>query len=191
MADIRLALPTIFLHEGGYVNNVKDPGGATNFGVSLKFLITAGDLDGDGWLDGDVNHDGKIDVADIKAMTKTDAGKIYDLYWWSRYRYALIDDQAVATKVFDLAINMGHIAAHKCLQRAVRAATQHTLKEDGVLGDLSFKAINLANPLKLLPALKSEAAGTYRAIRLKNGNEQAFITGWLNRAYSDAILEWS
>lgn len=187
MSEIKLALPTIFLHEGRYVNNPKDPGGATNYGVSLRFLLQTGDLDKDGWLDGDINHDGKIDIADIKAMTETDAARIYDLYWWSKYGYGKINSQTIATKVFDLAINMGEIGAHKCVQRAVRAVNGSVLVDDGILGQTSMGAINNVNPLQLLPAFKSEAAGYYRSIRLKSGNEQEFIKGWLNRAYSDMV----
>lgn len=189
MASLKLALPTIFLHEGRYVNHPSDPGGATNWGISLRFLKTTGDLDKDGWLDGDIDRDGDVDIDDIKKMSEDDAAHLYDLYFWSRYNYAEIEDQLVATKVFDLSINMGSVGSHKCVQRATRAAlTNMVLAEDGVLGKQSLKTINLANPTKLLSALKSEAAGYYRSIRLKDGNEKDFIKGWLNRAYSDAIM---
>lgn len=187
MAELKQALPTIFLHEGRYVDNIKDPGGATNFGISLRFLQKTGDLDGDGWIDGDINHDGIINIDDIKGLSPDHAAELYDVYWWSKYHYARIDDQSVATKVFDLSVNVGSHAAHICLQRAVRAASGISLLEDGELGDQSFKAINTSNPMKLLAALKSEAAGYYRLIRLKSGNEKTFIEGWLNRAYSDCV----
>jgi lysozyme family protein len=188
MSELRLALPTIFLHEGRYVNNIKDPGGATNYGISLRFLLQNGDLDKDGRLDGDIDRDGDVDIDDIKKMTLEDAAHLYDLYFWSRHGYSRVDDQAIATKVFDLAINMGSVGAHKCIQRALRAASNYKVAEDGVIGKESFKAINTSNPVKLLPSLKSEAAGYYRSIRLKGGNEKEFINGWLNRAYSDAIF---
>lgn len=188
MSTIELAMPTIFLHEGRYVNNRKDPGGATNYGVSLRFLKKVGDLDKDGWLDGDIDHDGDIDADDIKEMKENDAVKIYKLYWWDKYGYSQVDEQAIATKLISISINIDHIGAHKCLQRACRAAGGYVLLEDGILGPKTFNAINNCDPIKLLPAFKSEAAGYYRSIRLKNGNEQEFIKGWLNRAYSDMVL---
>jgi lysozyme family protein len=187
VADLKLALPTIFLHEGRYVNNSKDPGGATNYGISLRFLVDTGDLNNDGWPDGDVNHDGKIDIKDIKEMSVDDATHLYDLYFWSKYGYARIIDQEIATKVFDLSINMGAVGAHKCAQRAVRSVTAVVLADDGILGFQSLTTINSINPIQLMPALKSEAAGYYRSIRLKQNNEKEFITGWLNRAYSNMI----
>ena len=31
-------IPIILRNEGGFVNNKRDPGGATKFGISLRFL---------------------------------------------------------------------------------------------------------------------------------------------------------
>lgn len=187
MSEIRLALPTIYLHEGRrFTNDPNDPGGATNFGVSLKFLMQTGDLDKDGWLDGDLNHDGKVTVEDIRAMNESSASRLYDLYFWSKNGYSGIDDQVIATKVFDFAVNMGSVGANKCLQRAVRSANSSIiLVDDGAFGRVSLDAVNKAKPEKLLAALKSEAAGYYRAIKYKGSTN--YLTGWLNRAYSDPV----
>lgn len=183
MAQLKDALPTIFLQEGRYVDSPNDPGGATNFGISLKFLLTTGDLDKDGWLDGDINHDGRLTVEDIKLMKEADAAKIYDLYFWSKQGYGLINDQAIATKVFSLAVNMGSAGANKCLQRAIRAVNNRiAVVEDGIFGRHTAEAVNKINPLQLLPAIRSEAAGYYRSISYK-GSEN-YLKGWLNRAYS-------
>ena len=35
MSDFNDAIPTVLRHEGGFVDSPNDPGGATNFGVSL------------------------------------------------------------------------------------------------------------------------------------------------------------
>lgn len=190
-SELKLAMPTIFLHEGRRSNNVNDPGGLTDYGVSLRFLMQTGDLDKDGWQDGDINHDGVIDAKDIDAMTPEEATKIYNLYWWEKYGYGRIENQIIATKVLDFSINMGHIGAHKCIQRAVRAANSKlVLTDDGILGDKSFGAINSVNPEKLQASLKSEAAGYYRSIKFKDPTKDAkvFLKGWLNRAYSEAVL---
>ncbi len=186
MSELKLAMPTIFTHEGRYVNNPSDPGGMTNFGISLKFLLQTGDLDKDGWLDGDVNRDGKLTSEDIRAMKEPDAARLYDLYFWSKQCYGVINDQSVATKVFDFAVNMGSVGANRCLQRAVRAANSSIiLLDDGVFGAKTQEAVNMASPIKLLAALKSEAAGYYRSIKFKGS--QDFLKGWLNRAYSDMV----
>ena len=184
-----LAMPTIWLHEGRLSDNKKDPGGITNYGISLRFLLKTGDLDNDGWPDGDIDHDGDIDAEDIKKMTKEQAQKIYDLYFWSKYKYERIVPQSIATKVFDLSVNMGSVGAHKCLQRACRAAIGIKLLEDGILGQNTLNVTNNCNSDKLLAAIKSEAAGYYRSI--KYAGSQDFLSGWLNRAYSDPVLKLS
>lgn len=186
MSDFIQALPTIFKHEGRYANLVNDPGGSTQFGISLRFLLQAGDLDKDGMPDGDINKDGNINVEDVKALTQDRAADFYLTSFWNKNRYNIINDQRIATKIFDLAVNMGSYAAHKIAQRAVRAATGIKLLEDGVLGFNTFSAINKANSDLLYVALKSEAAGYYRSIKY-NGSKD-FINGWLNRAYADVIV---
>lgn len=185
MSQLELALPTIWLHEGRYSNHASDPGGRTNFGISLRFLLKTGDLDNDSWLDGDINHDGIIDAHDIRALTEEKATTLYNLYWWQPNSYEKINDQDIATKVFDLAINMGAMGSHKILQRAIRSANGVHLKEDGILGSSTLQAANDCHPPLLLAALKSEAAGYYRNIRYRGSED--YLNGWLNRAYSNSV----
>lgn len=179
MSSFELAIPIILLHEGGFVDDKHDPGGATNYGVSLRWLRAIGGLDKNGYQDADVNQSGEIDTGDIKAMKQEDAIHLYRKYWWDKYQYERINDQTIANKVFDLAINMGATAAHRCLQRAIRATTGEKLIEDGIFGLNTLTAINNAPADKLLAAYRSEAAGFYRS--LKNPR---YEKGWLARAYS-------
>jgi lysozyme family protein len=179
MSNFDTAIITVLRHEGLFVNDSDDAAGATNYGVSLRWLKSIGDLDNDGFIDGDFDHDGDVDVLDIKKIQPNDATKLYRQYWWDKLSYEKIANQLIATKVFDLAINMGRKSAHICLQRAIRAASDIKLLEDGILGPKSLAAINAANVEILLAALRSEAAGFYRSL-----NKTKYIAGWLNRAYS-------
>jgi lysozyme family protein len=179
MADFALAIKTVLQHEGKYVDNPADPGGATNYGISLRWLTSIGDADNDGVLDGDIDLDGDVDADDIAKMTVEQAEGFYKLHWWDKYGYGKIQDQSVAVKVFDLAVNMGAKQAHKCLQRAIRSAKLLKLKDDGILGQQTLDAANSTNYTHLLCALRSEAAGFYRSL-----NRPQFLEGWLNRAYS-------
>lgn len=74
---------------------------------------------------------------------------------------------------------MGHGAAHRCLQRAVRGAGLPAVKVDGVLGPATMAAVNRADPAALLASLRSEAACYYRSL-----NKPRFLAGWENRAYA-------
>jgi lysozyme family protein len=140
--------------------------------------VRVGDLDGDGFAEGDFDKDGDVDAADIRAMTEAQAAAIYKSQWWDRYRYGDIHDQAVATKVFDLSVNMGPVRAHSLLQQALRSADK-PVPVDGEMGPKTIAAVNAAEPRILLAALRSEAGGFYRKL-----DKRAFLAGWLRRAYS-------
>lgn len=171
------ALAVVLAHEGGFVDDPADPGGATKFGISLRTLRALGDRDFD------VDGDGDLDAADIAVLSPEQAGAFYRRHFWDRYGYGDIHDLLVAAKVFDLAVNMGPGPAHHCLQRALRACRMAVV-EDGVLGPATRKAVNDAQFQGLLPALKAEAAGYYRALAAANPARQKWLAGWLNRAYS-------
>lgn len=177
--DIRFeaALALVLAHEGGFVDDQADPGGATKYGVSLRTLRALGDLAFD--LDGD----GDLDADDVKHLTVETAGAFYHQHFWDRYGYAELRDLHVAAKAFDLAVNMGPGAAHRCLQRALRACGV-PVAEDGILGPITRQAANDAEFKGLFPALKSEAAGFYRALVAAQPAREKWLKGWLNRAYS-------
>lgn len=181
MAAFEPAITVVLKHEGGFVNNVNDAGGATNYGISLRFLR---DYPGDGDFDGD----GDVDIDDIRKMTLTDAKAIYRKHWWDKYKYEKIVDQTIATKALDLSVNMGASRAHKLLQAAINKAFRLNLVVDGALGNASFGAINalatLGDRQKLLTAYADEAWGFYQQIIRKTPSQKVFERGWKNRAYS-------
>ena len=144
MSTFDLAIPTILAHEGGFVDDPDDPGGATNWGISLRYYRKLDwpniDVDVMGLGDGDLDGDGDVDVDDIKVMTRYQALAIYNSQWWVRYKYYLINPQVIATKVFDLSVNMGAGRAHRLLQQALRAVGRE-VEVDGVVGPKTRAAI--------------------------------------------------
>lgn len=180
----RHALDVVLAHEGGFVNDPDDPGGATNFGISLRWLAQAGelDLDGDGLADGDIDLDGDVDVDDIRAMTREDAAFFYRSHWWDRHDYGAFH-LTIGTKVFDLSVNMGARQAHKVLQRACRACGHH-IADDGILGPITRSTVNGIPPQDLIIALREAAAGFYRSLIAARPALGKYERGWLNRAYA-------
>lgn len=171
------AFEWLMVEEGGYSNNPKDRGGATNYGISLRYLKTQKIIDGD--LDGD----GDIDWQDILLLTKDLAKKVVLEDWWTPNHYGDFSP-AIGRKLLSLSYNMGTKSAHRLIQQAVRACNdRERLSIDGVLGKHTRVAILCQPPEALLAALKSEAAGYYRCLVARRPDQAEFINGWLNRAY--------
>lgn len=177
MSSFNLAIPIILKHEGGYVDNPKDPGGPTKFGISLRFLKEQG------LFKGDLDHDGDIDINDIKKMTVEQAKDFYKACWWDKYSYQSIANQDIATKVLDLSVNMGPIQSHKLLQKAVNENyPAKPLIVDSILGNESFQEINYEDPIVLLNSFKQQALKFYLNLVNKNSKLIEFLAGWKYRA---------
>ena len=180
MSTFEKAIPIVLAHEGGYVNHPSDPGGATSFGISLRFLADYPDL-------GDFDHDGDVDINDIKLMTREDAVEIYRTAWWDKFGYERIEDQTIATKVFDLSVNMGAKRAHILLQVALNRAFGLQIAAEGNLGPITVGAINSAvdgdGEQVLLDAYCDEAWGFYQRLVQKKPSSAVFLKGWKNRAF--------
>ena len=185
MANFDLAIGVVLKHEGGYVDDSNDAGGATNYGISLRWLKDVGDLDGDGFQEGDFNCDGVVDVNDIKQMTLQNAIDLYKSQWWDKYSYGNIPSQILATKIFDTSVNVGSRQCHKFLQRALNAVNgNQNVTVDGMVGPQTMGAVVEANQVGVLSAFRSEQAGFYRLICQVRPANKKFLKGWLRRAYA-------
>ena len=167
-------------HEGGYVDHPNDPGGATNWGVSLRALLRMGD---DAIAEFDFDDDGDLDADDIRAMPREQAIEFYQAHYWTP-EYDDIADQAAATKLFDMGVNMGTRQAVKVLQRAI-SWYRRDIVVDGIFGPQSLAGTNATNlaPI-LIKALVAEQARFYFELLDAKPDRRVFIHGWLRRAYS-------
>ena len=168
------AVITILEHEGGFSNHEADPGGATNYGISLRWLKTQGLL-------GDLDSDGDVDIDDIKALTHEDAVRIYHNKWWDKYHYDRVTDCTLATKIFDMSVNMGGYRAHKLVQYAIRAIGI-TIVVDGIIGPQTITAINTAPADTLLDAIRAEQKRFYLGLIARDQTLAIFRKGGLRRA---------
>jgi lysozyme family protein len=181
-ADFEQAVKVVLKHEGGWVNDPTDPGGATNWGISLRYLKTVGDRDGDGHLDGDIDNDGDVDWQDIKLMTVDQAKAFYKAGWWDANRYFDFA-QPVATKIFDTAVNTGSKRAHMLAQKACNHLG-FKLRVDGELGPASRQAIRALDPIALLKELRQQQADFYEDLIAAKPKFKKYRMGWLRRALS-------
>jgi lysozyme family protein len=114
-------------HEGSYVNDPRDPGGETKFGISKRSYPNL----------------------DIKNMTSEDAKRIYRRDFWERARADLYDG-AIGFQLFDAAVNSGIGNAVRFLQRAVGVA------DDGKIGPITVSAINSHSVTDVLARFNGE-----------------------------------
>ncbi len=194
----RAAARKLLVTEGGLVDDPADRGGATKYGISLRFLKAEGriDLDGDGFADFDLDFDGDIDGADVRKLTRGDAVYLYHRCFWERLM-AESFAAPIGEMLFDQAVNGGITAARKLLQRAINTCLRQApmartrpapLKVDGGIGPVTLAALLwvLSYPALGMPALivafRAAAADRYRAIAKADPTQKGFLKGWLNRA---------
>ncbi len=161
MAKFEPVIQAVLWHEGGYANDPDDPGGETNFGISKR----------------------SYPQVDIKNLTRKDAKAIYLRDFWRPGRYAGIRSQSVATKAFDLGVNMGRTRAARLLQTAVNALGGK-LKVDGAVGPKTLRAVNALSARSLLRELRAQAAVRYAEIVLARPKSKKYLHGWMRRAVS-------
>ena len=157
--------PFVLEHEGGFVNDPLDRGGATNKGVTIAVWKAQGyDKDGDG----------DIDVADLKLITEADAIMIMKKNYWDRWKADQIKNQAIANTLVDWVWGSGAWGI-KIPQRILG------VKDDGVVGIKTLEAINKQNPNKFIEKLYLARFNFLDGIVASNPSQKRFIKGWKNR----------
>ncbi|HTD21840.1 MAG TPA: glycosyl hydrolase 108 family protein [Terriglobales bacterium] len=159
MADFQQAFDFMLPHEGQYVSDPTDPGSETKYGISKR----------------------SYPKLNIKNLTVEQAAQIYERDFWEKIHGGKIQDQALANKLFDLAVNMGVGRAIRLLQEA-SGLCGLPLKEDGVMGTQTLTVINMCNSGALLLEFKALASSYYRELAHVHPALQRFLGGWLKRA---------
>jgi len=133
MQTVRQIAEEIVVREGGYVNDPDDPGGATNFGVTIHTMRRLRlDLDGDG----------AITPADVKRLTRAQAIEIFLEHYYTRPLIAELP-QGLQASVFDMYVNAGANAV-KILQRLL-VEMGYAVTVDGALGPQTLAAVRAAS----------------------------------------------
>jgi lysozyme family protein len=174
-----LAVNDVLAHEGGFIDHPNDKGGATAYGISLRFLRVLPDIAGD------IDGDGHVDLNDVKGMTKSHAKAFYHEYFWRHYRLGEVRQPAVAVKALNLYVNMRGKTAALVLQRAVNDCRYgEQINEDGIAGSATLAALNSCKPEHLVPCIQWRQWQVYKAIVDNDSSQRTFIRGWKNRAFS-------
>jgi lysozyme family protein len=116
------AFDLLMINEGGYVNDPKDSGGETKYGISKK----------------------AYPYVDIPNLTIEQAKEIYKKDYWDRCKCDYLPD-CLSVAVFDFAVNSGTDRAIKYLQMAITGITV-----DGIIGNQTIGAANRVPIRKVL-----------------------------------------
>lgn len=160
--EFKRSLAHILVHEGGYVNHPKDPGGATNFGVTQKVY--------------DAFRSRKnLPKQHVKLITSAEVEEAYKFQYWD----AVMADrlpEGVGYVVFDGAVNSGPKQSIKWLQRAL--GSLYTGNVDGVMGALTLQAVAATNDMDaLIGRIIDRREAFLRALK----TWPTFGRGWLRR----------
>jgi len=157
------ALAHVLEMEGGFTDDRHDPGGPTNFGITLgvfaawrKVTVTA------------ANRAGLI--RDLKAIDRATVAEIYRRRYWDAARCVALP-APLAFLHFDAAVNHGVGNAIRFLQEAVGADV------DGEIGPETRKAVARAPLADALDAYAAIRKRRYRALP----HFWRFGRGWLRR----------
>lgn len=168
--------------EGGYVNDPDDPGGATKYGISLRFLRELDEIERF-----DYDGDGDLDAEDVRALTTDDADRVYAAHFWNE-RFERLDP-LVAIKLFDFGVNVGPRQRTRFAQRAANEIEPGRLIVDGILGPHTLEALREfgAHPTqapRLCGDLEDHAARFYYDLAERRRASRKYLFGWLRRCYA-------
>lgn len=180
MKSVEEIAQSIVRREGGFVNDPDDPGGATNFGVTIHTMRRLGM---------DLNRDGKIDTTDVRALTREQAVEVFVEYYFERPGIASLPGVLQAS-VFDMYVNAGSNAV-RILQRML-VEMGYDLSVDGQIGPQTIRIAHeayLDAPMHLADAYGIARRDYYYALadrrpasrkyaRRQNGEKG----GWITRA---------
>jgi lysozyme family protein len=184
MAEASLAIDYVLLREGGFVDNAADSGGATNFGLSLRFLrsLKSENLRRYGIFESAE----ELGIGTVHDLTVEQAKLIYKGEFWDEAPFANIESQKLCNYYYDMCVNMGLHQATQLLQRALWttcAGINHTtLRDDGILGQRTIGYVNECKE-ELLPILVDMRVGFYKQLVESKPKDREFLNGWLNRCY--------
>lgn len=150
------SLAAVLVHEGGFVNNPKDPGGATNKGVTQAVY--------DDWR-------GRHGLAkrSVRGIADDEVRAIYRRDYWDRINGDGLPS-GVDYATFDFAVNSGVSRAARFLQAAAGVA------QDGAIGPATIAAAG-RDPAHIINALIDKRLAFLRSL----STFATFGKGWTAR----------
>lgn len=162
-SNFKRCLKQILTFEGGYVDHPRDPGGATNMGITIGTLSN--------WLG---RRATKQEVRDISPKT---VASIYKRNYWNVVKGDHLPD-GLDLVAFDGGVNSGPQRGAKWLQRGLGVAA------DGKVGSKTLTAAAQADGVKAIQRACAARMGFLRGLRTWG----TFGRGWSRRVHETEAL---
>jgi len=150
------ALKLVLIHEGGWADHPKDPGGATMKGVTLatfrQFVKP------------------NATKADLRNITDQQLATVYQKHYWDAVKADQLPD-GLDYAVFDYAVNSGPTRAAKHLQAVLG------VHQDGIIGPATLAAANRQPAVDVIKALCARRMTFLRSLK----TWPTFGKGWERR----------
>jgi lysozyme family protein len=171
------ALEWVLAAEGGFCDDVDDPGGATYAGVSLRAVVGLKGHDGN--LQFDLDGDGDVDADDIRMLEDHPelVASFYEERYWNSIQCNLMP-WPVSLVVFDGSVNHGPAASAVLLQRALG------VRADAIVGPKTLRAINrktAKGKVNLIRRIFTRRSRLYYDLSVRRGDK--FYDGWMRRLF--------
>ncbi len=122
--NLGFALREVLKHEGGYVDHPRDPGGATNMGITRKTLAN--------WRG--VKPWSELPKSEVRGLKLREVRAIYKTQYWDKVAGNKLP-LGLDLAMFDFAVNSGPARAVKTLQALLN------VRRDGIIGVITLGAL--------------------------------------------------
>jgi lysozyme family protein len=167
MASLPLAMPYLIKNEGGYT----DKPVPTNWGIEPVDLAL--------YLGAPVSS---ISADDIRTLSLATATAIYLEQFWNPMNLNLINDQNVATCIFDTGVNRGISVGAIYAQKICQAWGNSKVIMDGKLGPITADGVNRIARSAFIRGYEQLVWAGYEAILAHNPQDAIYRDGWERRA---------
>ena len=155
------ALKFVLKWEGGFTNHPKDPGGATNKGITQKVYDV-------------YKVSRKHPKMSVKHILDFEVTDIYETKYWDLVRAKWLK-APLGLVMFDTAVNFGPAGAIRRLQKALKVTITGTWTQE--ISDVIHECDAGKVALEICKLRK-----IWRNYRVKqNPSQKVFLKGWLNR----------
>jgi lysozyme family protein len=177
---------TILPHEGGYSNNIHDPGnwtggkeGVGRF-LGTKYGIAASQYGTSLLAQGII----------IKHLTKEQARDLFYKDYWLKFHFEKLKSQGIADELCDESVNMGGAAAERLLAKVfaeIAWATQKPVPVPAKFTPATIQWINeytkgRANRVAFFNSIRNKRVKFYADLVKRRPAMKQFFNSWINRS---------